>query len=247
MERVPVLAIESGPEALALRAASAVAERISHKSGRFGLCLSGGTTPRRAYELLGAPPLRDAIDWQRIHVFWGDERFVPPDHPDSNYRMACEALLEKVPIPAGQIHPVPVGAGSAEAAAALYEKELQGFYGSKILEPQRPLFDLLLLGLGEDGHIASLFPGTEALNERSAWVASVKGVKPEARITLTFPAIASSREILLLVSGAAKRNALARALAGDAELPAARLAALDTIRVFADQAAVGELKNSQAL
>src|SRR5579885_1509856 len=99
MERVPVLAIESGPEALALRAASAVAERISHKSGRFGLCLSGGTTPRRAYELLGAPPLRDAIDWQRIHVFWGDERFVPPDHPDSNYRMACEALLEKVQSP----------------------------------------------------------------------------------------------------------------------------------------------------
>lgn len=176
---------------------------------------------------------------EKFIFFWGDERFVPADHKDSNFRMAREALIDHVPIPDGQVHPVPTGSSSPEAAAALYEAALQEFYGTKALDPERPLFDLTLLGLGEEGHIASLFPGTKALGERTAWVTSVIGAKPEPRITLTFPVIESSREILFVISGAAKREILARLLTDDQMLPAARLTTRGTIRIFADRAAKG--------
>jgi len=231
----PVIDTEDDAEALAARVARFIAARASVASGRFSLCLSGGATPKRAYELLadlGAP-----LDWQKIHLFWGDERFVPPDHRDSNFRMAREALIDRVPIPAAQVHPIPTDSGSPEEAAALYEATLQNFYGSKTLDPERPLFDVTLLGLGEDGHTASLFPGTKALDERAAWVTSIVGVKPEPRISLTYPALQSSRVILFVVSGAKKRNILARVLANDMTLPAARLATRGTIHIFADRAA----------
>ncbi|MGA7384675.1 MAG: 6-phosphogluconolactonase [Methylocella sp.] len=174
----PVIDAEDDAEALACRVACFIAARISSAPERFSLCLSGGSTPKRAYELLadlGAP-----LDWQKVHLFWGDERFVPPDHQDSNFRMAREALIGHVTIPAAQVHPVPTNAASPEEAAAMYEATLQGFYGSKTLDPERPLFDVTLLGLGEDGHTASLFPGTAALDERAAWVTSVHWGKARA-------------------------------------------------------------------
>jgi 6-phosphogluconolactonase len=232
----PIIEVENDAEALALLVARFIA-RASRASERFGLCLSGGSTPKRVYEILGAKDVGGALDWQKIHLFWGDERFVPADHRDSNFRMAREALIDHVPIPAVQVHPVPTNSASPEEAAALYEATLQGFYGSKALDPQRPLFDVTLLGLGEDGHTASLFPGTKALDERDAWVTSIIGAKPESRISLTYPALESSRGIAFIVSGAKKRDILARVLANEMTSPAARLATRGTIHIFADRAA----------
>jgi 6-phosphogluconolactonase len=236
MTPAPIVDVAGDAEALASGVADFVAARVSNASGHFSLSLSGGSTPKRAYELLvhsGA-----SLDWQKVHLFWGDERFVPPNHRDSNFRMAREALIDHVPIPAVQVHPIPTGCGSPEEAAALYEVTLQSFYGSETLDPERPLFDVTLLGLGEDGHTASLFPGTKALDERAAWVTSSIGVKPEPRISLTYPALQSSRAILFVVSGAKKRDILARVLANDMTLPAARLATRGTIHIFADRAAI---------
>ncbi len=231
----PVLDVASDAEALALRAARFVAARAS-ASERFGLCLSGGSTPKRAYELLA--DLGASLDWQMVHLFWGDERFVPLDHQDSNFRMAREALIDHVSIPAAQVHPIPTNSETPERAAALYEATLQGFYGGKTLDPERPLFDVTLLGLGEDGHTASLFPGTKALDERGAWVTSIIGLKPEPRISLTYPALESSRVIVFIVSGEKKRDIFARVLANDMTLPAARLATRGTLHIFADRAAI---------
>jgi 6-phosphogluconolactonase len=239
MKPAPIIEVASDAEILALSAARFVAARLSNASGQFSLCLSGGTTPKRVYELLGAGDLVPVPDWQKVQLFWGDERFVPADHQDSNYRMAREALIDRVPIPAAQVHPIPTSCRSPEEAAASYEADLQGYYGANMLDPARPLFDLTLLGLGEDGHTASLFPNTTALGEREAWVTSIISAKPEPRISLTYPALESSREILFIVSGANKREILARVLANDEALPAARLATGGTIRIFADQAAKG--------
>lgn len=234
----PVLEIAQNSEELAARVASVIAARIAQVPARFSLNLSGGSTPKRIYELLGAEDLGGSIDWKKVHLFWGDERFVPMDHEDNNFRMAREAFVDKVPVPFGQVHPILTGAKTPEKAAALYAETLQNFYGSTALDPARPLFDVTLLGLGEDGHIASLFPGTAALDERGAWVTAVIGAKPEVRISLTYPALESSREIIFAVSGAKKRDILARVLANDAALPATRLATQGLIYIFADRAAM---------
>jgi 6-phosphogluconolactonase len=231
----PIVEVADGAEALACLVARFIAARVSGVSKRFGLCLSGGSTPKRVYELLADSGA--SLDWQKVHLFWGDERFVPADHRDSNFRMAREALIDHVPIPAAQVHPVPTNSASPEEAAASYEATLQGFYGSKTLDPERPLFDVTLLGLGEDGHTASLFRVTKALDERDAWVTSIVGVKPEPRISLTYPALQSSNVIVFIVSGAKKRDILAGVLANDMTLPAARLATRGTIHIFADCAA----------
>ncbi|HZM08436.1 MAG TPA: 6-phosphogluconolactonase [Methylocella sp.] len=238
MTPAPVRTVAEDAEALARHVARFVAARISDAGARFSLSLSGGSTPKRVYELLGAEDLGVTLDWQKVHLFWGDERFVPPDHPDSNFRMAREALIDHVSIPPAQVHPILTGTGTPEKAAELYGETLQGFYGSKTLDPKRPLFDVTLLGLGEDGHIASLFPGTKALGERTAWVTSIIGAKPEPRISLTYPVLESSREILFVVSGEKKRDILARVLANDFALPASRLSTSGTIHVFADRAAL---------
>ncbi|MGH6837310.1 MAG: 6-phosphogluconolactonase [Methylocella sp.] len=236
MTPAPIVDVAEDAEALARRVAGFVAARAASAHGRFSLSLSGGSTPKRAYELLA--DFGASLDWRKVHLFWGDERFVPPDHKDSNFRMAREAVIDHVPIPAAQVHSIPTNSGTPEEAAALYEVTLQGFYGSKTLDPERPLFDITLLGLGDDGHTASLFPGTKALDERGTWVTSVIGVKPEPRISLTYPALESSSAIVFVVSGEKKREILARALANDRTLPAARLATRGTIRVFADRAAI---------
>ena len=209
------------------------------KDGAFAVALSGGSTPRRLYQLLAGPPYRDKFPWSRTHWFWGDERFVPHDDTLSNYRMVREALLSRAPIPAANIHPIPTEGITPEEAASAYERELKSFYGAERLDPARPLFDVTLLGLGPDGHTASLFPGTAVLAERDRWVAAVVGAKPEARITLTYPALESSRQRGLPGRGEEKRAHLARLRRGDDSLPAARLHPTGTLWIFGDAAAAG--------
>jgi 6-phosphogluconolactonase len=234
------LEILSDPEALARRVADWMLERATAKDGRFAVALSGGSTPRRLYQLLAGPPYIDGFPWARTHLFWGDERFVPADDPQSNYRMVREALLSRAPIPAGNIHRVPTEGLSPDAAASAYERELKSFYGAERLDPARPLFDVNLLGLGPDGHTASLFPGTAVLAERERWVAAVADAKSEARITLTYPALESSRDTAFLVAGEEKREIFARFRRGDQDLPAARLRPTGTLWLFADKAAASE-------
>ena len=189
------------PEALARRAADVLLEAAKATEGRFAIVLSGGSTPRRLYELLAQAPYRDSFPWDRTHIFWGDERFVPHSDTRSNYRMTEEALLSRAPIARSSVHPIPTDGMTPEDAARAYERTLKSFYGAETLDPQRPLFDLTLLGLGEDGHIASLFPGTRALSERERWVVAVTEGASEARITLTYPVLESSRSVVFLVAG----------------------------------------------
>lgn len=232
--------IVADAEALARRAADWLVTAARAKEGVFAVALSGGSTPRRLYELLAAPPHRNAFPWSRAHWFWGDERFVPQDDPASNYRMARDALLAQAPIPDANIHPIPTEGIAPAAAAAAYERELKSFYGATVLKPERPLFDVVLLGLGPEGHTASLFPGTAILEERARWVGAVIGVKPEPRITLTYPALESSHLTAFLVAGEGKRAILKRLLRGDPALPAARLRPSGTLRLFIDRAAAPE-------
>ena len=160
------------PGALARSAAEWFAEAASRAAGPVRISLSGGSTPKEMYTLLAGDGFRARLPWQQMEFFWGDERFVPHDDPASNYRMTKEALLSHVPIPAGNIHPVPVN-GNPREAAAQYELLLKRIYGSEQLEPSRPLFHIMFLGLGADGHTASLVPGQPVLQDREHWVAAV--------------------------------------------------------------------------
>jgi 6-phosphogluconolactonase len=228
------IAVHPTPEDLARATAAWLRERAATAGPRFAVCLAGGSTPRRVYELLASAE-RDQFPWDRAHWFFGDERFVPHDHPDSNYRMAREAMFDAAPVPAANLHPIPT-AGQPAQAARRYESELREFYGAATLDPQRPLFDVVLLGLGEDGHTASLFPGTKALQERERWVVDVLNPKSEPRITLTYPALESTRDLAFLVAGAHKRDILARVRGGE-DLPAARLRGRAAPYWFVDRAA----------
>jgi 6-phosphogluconolactonase len=232
-------------EALARDAAEAVAAaavRAVAARGRFTLALSGGSTPRRLYALLADPaaPFRASVPWARTHLFFGDERPVPPDHPDSNYRMAREALLAHVPV--ASVHRI---RGEDPAAAEAYEAELRAFFGVPPAGAP-PRLDLVLLGLGPDGHTASLFPGSEALDERVRWVLSPFVARfGTRRTTLTLPVLDRARAVLFLVAGADKAPALAQALApspGAEPLPAARVRPDDgTMLWLVDQAAASGL------
>jgi 6-phosphogluconolactonase len=224
------------PEALARRAAGWITDLAAASRDRFAICLSGGSTPRRLYQLLGESPYRDRLPWQRVHWFWGDERFVPWDDPDSNYGMVRAALLGRAPAPAANIHGIAMD-GTPSEAAARYERVLKTYYGSESLDEARPLFDIDILGLGPDGHTASLIPGTSVLEERHRWVAEVIGGRPEPRITLTYPVLESSRHTAFLVAGTDKREALSRVLAGDQALPAARIRPVGDLAWFVDEAA----------
>lgn len=178
--------------------------------GAFSVALSGGTTPRRVYELLASDEYGARVDWPKVHVFFGDERTVPPDHADSNYRMAREALLSRVQIPTENVHRIE-GLGDAAANASDYESVMRGFFG----DAEWPRFDLIFLGMGDDGHTASLFPETSALAEARAWVAPNWVEKLGAwRITLTAPAINAARRVVFLVTGASKAERLAEVLNG---------------------------------
>jgi 6-phosphogluconolactonase len=235
-EKSAPVEVVKDPEALAHRVAGWISDLAAASRDRFAICLSGGSTPRRLYQLLAESPYRDRLPWDRVHWFWGDERFVPWDHPDSNYGMAYTALLGKVPVPPRNIHGIATNGTPADAAAA-YERVLKSYYGSESLDPTGPLLDIQILGLGPDGHTASLIPGTSVLEERHRWVAEVIGGRPEQRIKLTYPALESSRHTAFLVAGADKRETLSRALAGDQALPAARLRPIGELIWFVDEAA----------
>ena len=233
------LVVTDDAAALARTAADRILAWATETAGPVRIALSGGSTPRRTYEELASPRLIGQVPWPRVHWFWGDERFVPPDHPESNFRMAREAMLAKAPAPKENIHPVPTENIGIDAAATAYEQELQRSYGATTLRSDRPLFDVCLLGLGEDGHTASLIPGEPVLEERQRWVAAVAHGRPEARITLTYPAINSSRHITFLVSGAGKRPMLREVLSGSSAVPAARLTPFGELIFIADRAAAG--------
>ena len=224
------------PDALATRAADLIMG-IARSKPRVAIALSGGSTPRPVYRLLATPPRLEAFPWAQVHWFWGDERFVPPDDPASNYRMTREAMLARAPVPADHIHPMQTVGLSPEAAAAAYERTLKDFYGADTLEPGRPLFDLNLLGLGTNGHTASLFPGMPVLEERHRWVGTMHDPEAGTRLTLTYPALESSRETVFLVAGAEKKVVLHKVLDGDQTQPAARLHPQGTLRFLADRAA----------
>lgn len=230
-------------EALARGAARHFLEAVAASKGeRIAVALAGGSTPKRMYELL-AGEFAAEVPWPRMHWFFGDERFVPPDSPDSNFRMASEALFARAPVPLANLHPVLTVGHSLAAAARLYAEDLARFHGSDRLEPGRPLFEIVLLGLGPDGHTASLFPGKPALDETVRWVASVPeaGVPPLVpRITLTLPALGSSAKTLFLVGGAAKAPVLAAIAAGE-RLPAARVTAATPPLWLLDRAAAAGL------
>lgn len=189
----------------------AAAERVAtlaQTRDPFTMALSGGSTPRRLYEVLAAPPFRERVPWGRVHVFWGDERCVPPDHSDSNYRLAREALLDKIPILAENVHRI-WGEMPPDQAAAAYQTELEAVLGVN------GRLDLILLGMGADGHTASLFPGTEALEERERAVVAVYVERLQAwRVTLTLPVINAARQVLFLVTGAAKAEIVQAVLEG---------------------------------
>ena len=250
-------AIEVVPDAesLATRAAEWLIEQIAHaiaKRGRAVIALSGGSTPRALYERLSKHPWCDRVQWHLLHVFWGDERFVAADDPASNARMAREALLDRVDMPASHVYAIPLDEDSssddvdaaltrAQQAAALYETTLHAFHGGTRLDDSRPFFDVVLLGLGEDGHTASLFPGTDALEERTHWVAAVKTANATApiRITLTYPILESTHAVAFLVAGEAKRDIARRVLDGDESLPAARVHPLGGTLWIMDESAAG--------
>lgn len=225
------------PEQLAQSLADWIVEQACDGRRRFAVCLSGGETPRRAYELLGAAPRRDRFPWQSTHWFWGDERVVAHDDPRSNFHMAREALLRHAPVPPENVHPIPTEKISPAAGAAEYQAVLKRFYGAEELKAGRPLFDLTLLGLGEDGHIASLFPDSPALAEKDRWAVGVVGKTALDRITLTYPALESSAVTAFVVAGERKRPALARLRAGDPASPAARLRPAGAVYWFCDRAA----------
>jgi 6-phosphogluconolactonase len=190
-------------EALSLAAAelvSLIAEGSVERKGRFSVALSGGTTPRRLYSLLGAAPFRERIIWKKVHLFWADERCVPAHHTESNYRLVADTLLRRVDVPKGQVHRIR-GEAEPERAAREYEEDIRRFFGP---EPV-PVFDLVLLGAGEDGHTASLLPGSPALRETKRLVVPVHREPPSpSRVTLTLPVLNHASHVLFLASGHAK-------------------------------------------
>jgi len=205
--------VYEGPEELAAAAArdfAAKATEAIEERGRFAVVLAGGSTPKVAYEIL-ARDYAETIDWGRVHAFFGDERSVPPDHEDSNYRMAREALLDHVPV--GGVHRMR-GELPPEDAASAYEDELRGFFGAEGL----PRFDLILLGIGGDGHTASLFPETSALEVTDRLAVANPVLKLDTtRITLTAPVLNAARAVNFLVAGEGKARALKEILEGDAD------------------------------
>lgn len=197
---------------LARRAAGELADTINdavRSNGQCAVALAGGATPRPLYRLL-ASDFRQQIPWTSVHVFWGDERFVAAGDPRRNEAMIRDALIDRVPCPASNVHPVPAHATSADEAARQYEADLRHHFAA-----DWPRFDLVLLGLGADGHTASLFPGSPALNERTRWaVAATVPADPPERVTLTFPVFNAAASVHVLVTGSNKADALRRVFGG---------------------------------
>jgi 6-phosphogluconolactonase len=230
--------------AMAAAAAERLLARISENPGRVAICLTGGSGPQKLYQLLSTDAWRRRIPWPRVHWFIGDERFVPADDPLNNMGGARATFLDRC-APASNIHPIPTSTADPAdpgRGATLYEQELKSFYGADSLEPARPLFDLVLMGVGPDGHTASLFPDDPALDEASRWVVGVPKANVEPfvpRVTLTLPTLASCREMLFEVAGSGKRAILTRLFAGE-NLPANRAHSTGETVFVVDHAALPE-------
>jgi 6-phosphogluconolactonase len=229
------------PAALAITAAERLMARIEANPNRIAICLTGGSSPKQLYRLLATDAYAKRIPWDRVHWFIGDERFVPPSDPLNNMNMARGIFLDRF-APKGNIHPIPTDVATPDEAAHRYERELKSFNGADDLDPARPLFDLVLMGVGPDGHTASLFPGYPALNETKRWVVGVPQAHVEPfvpRVTLTLPALASCREMLFELAGAERRAILAQ-LSKDEGLPANRARSTGETVFLVDRAAIGE-------
>lgn len=186
------------------------AEYFIDERGHFTVCLSGGSTPKAMFELLASEDYASKVEWDKVHVFWGDERTVPPDHADSNYRMAYEALLKYVPIPETQIHRMEAEIDLEEAVANYTQIMRPPLLGSHI-----PIFNLIWLGMGEDGHTASLFPFTPAVHEKEAWVVAQHIEKLDTwRMTLTPPVINAAEYVIFLIAGKTKAEIFQKVLQG---------------------------------
>ena len=227
--------------ALANAAAARVMARIAANSARVAICLTGGSSPKQLYQLLATDAFRSRIPWDRVHWFIGDERFVPADDPLNNMGMARQIFLDRW-APASNIHPIPTDTADPDKAARRYENELQSFYGAARLDPARPLFDVVLMGVGPDGHTASLFPDYPAIEETGRWVVGAPQAHVEPfvpRVTLTLPALNSSHEMLFEVAGSDKRAILTRVLDGE-NLPANRAHSTGETIWLVDTAALPE-------
>ncbi len=235
-----IIAVDDA-DALARTAAERLLARTAANSDRISICLTGGSGPVKLYDLLVTDEYRARVPWTRVHWFIGDERFVPPSDPLNNMSVACRVFLNAC-APVENIHPIPTEAANPGESAARYERELKAFYGAVSLDPARPLFDLVLMGVGPDGHTASLFPGDAALAKSERWVIGVPRANVEPfvpRVTLTLPALASCGEMLFQIAGSAKRAILTRLLANE-NLPANRARSAGETIWLADRAALPE-------
>ena len=217
----------------------AAARRAIEANGVFRVALSGGSTPKAAYPLILEPTRRDTVDWSRVEFFWGDERAVPPDDPESNFGVAYQMLIAQLPnVRPELVHRMPAEAPDIDAAALSYEGELRLAFGARGSEP--PAFDLIWLGMGRDGHLASLFPATLALEEAERWVVGNWVPSMETwRMTLTFPVLNAGRRVIFAVTGADKAAALRDVRAGGSGLPAEQVAGR-RVEWIVDAAAAGE-------
>ncbi len=222
----------------------AAAEWILHlakSSPRFSIALSGGSTPKGLFQKMSGPDFKNQFPWQRMHFFWGDERWVPQEDSRNNFRMTRENLLDPARILRSNVHPIPTQLKSPEASARAYEKNLRTFFDMKNIFP---VFDLILLGMGEDGHTASLFPDDTALEEQNQWVVPARVKSSEPRITLTFPVLNAAKNILFLITGENKRNVLRSILSREDHAfryPAARIQPSSGNLIWMlDQAASGQ-------
>jgi len=215
------------------------------KQDKFTIALAGGSTPKGIYECMASPYYRDEFKWEKIHLFWGDERWVPHQDQRSNFRMVSDALISKVKIPSGNIHPVRTEACDPESSARLYEKVIGDVF--KLKKEEFPVFDLILLGIGQDGHTSSLFPGNPSLavKDRLVIPTSQEGI-PEKRITLTLPAINHAAMVFFLISGSDKAEVVAEVLENNKKMnyPAKQIKPdQGSVNWFLDQAAASKLRN----
>lgn len=223
-------------DAVAAAAAEWLIPHLTGEPGDRAICLTGGDSPLPLYRLLARPEYRSRVDWDHLQVFWTDERMVPHDHPDSNYGAARDALLRHVPVRADHVHPMPVQ-WPPDHGARDYARRLQAYYGSPTLDADTLVFDAMILGVGDDGHVGSLFPDSPALADTVDWVVASTGYRPQDRISLALPVLASSRATAFVVTGTQKRAIMRRIATGDPTLPAVQLQPAGEYRWFLDEAA----------
>lgn len=230
------------PEAVAEAAADrvvAAARNAIRRRGRFRIALSGGSTPRPVYSLLAAPPRVAAVDWSRVEFFWGDERCVPPDNSESNYGAARDLLFDRLPgLPQSAVHRMAADLPEREREASRYQAQIAQAFDTSPDDRKPPAFDLIWLGMGRDGHTASLFPGSTALEERHRWVVTTWAPGPAVwRMTLTLPIVNAARSVLFVVIGADKAGPLRSVRSASRALPAALVHARSTVWLVDAQAA----------